>query len=66
MILLGINDPDPWVAAIGEIMREFPSTGSLLMVEQDNRTDSVMLVCLDEMKTLGMCNEKLMVLMIMK
>ncbi|RUS82923.1 hypothetical protein EGW08_009307 [Elysia chlorotica] len=52
VIMLGINDPDPWVAAIGEIMREFPATGSLLMVEQDNRTDSVMLVCLDEMKSL--------------
>ncbi|GFS02083.1 negative elongation factor A [Elysia marginata] len=53
IIMLGINDPDPWVAAIGEIMRDFPSTGSLLMVEQDNRTDSVMLVCLDEMKYLA-------------
>ncbi|KAK0051276.1 negative elongation factor A [Biomphalaria pfeifferi] len=53
IISLGTNDPDPWVATIGEIMREFPSTGALLLVEQDNRSDSNMLVCLDEIKLLA-------------
>ncbi|KAH9489667.1 hypothetical protein Btru_056292 [Bulinus truncatus] len=53
IISLGTNDPDPWVATIGEIMREFPSSGALLIVEQDNRSDSNMLVCLDEIKLLA-------------
>ncbi|XP_059151208.1 negative elongation factor A-like [Physella acuta] len=53
IISLGINDPDPWVATIGEIMREFPVSGALLLVEQDNRSDSNMLACLDEIKLLA-------------
>ncbi|CAL1540865.1 unnamed protein product [Lymnaea stagnalis] len=53
IISLGINDPDPWVATIGEIMRDFPSTGALLLVEQENRSDSNMLLCLDEIKLLA-------------
>ncbi|XP_005091121.1 negative elongation factor A [Aplysia californica] len=53
IITLGMNDPDPWVATIGEILREYPATGALLMVEQDNRPDTGMVACLEEMKTLA-------------
>ncbi|CAG5128592.1 unnamed protein product [Candidula unifasciata] len=53
IISLGIGDPDPWVATIGEILREFPATGALLLVEQESRADSNMLASLEEMKVLA-------------
>ncbi|BFY97627.1 hypothetical protein BsWGS_00667 [Bradybaena similaris] len=53
IISLGIADPDPWVSTIGEILREFPATGALLLVEHDSRSDSNMLVSLEEMKVLA-------------
>ena len=53
IISLGINDPDPWVSTIGEVLREYPTTGALVMVEQDNPSDSSMTNCLEEMKQLS-------------
>ena len=50
---MGINDPDPWVSTVGEMLREFPSTGALVMVDQESPSDSSMKMCFDEMKLLG-------------